>query len=78
MATVSPRFLTLDPDTQAAILKGLDFVNGLYPWPSDWVAVATYDGLPYSYKRNALGGSVWYGPYHIGQVKRYGRDEPTT
>ena len=78
MATVSPRFDTLDKAEQDAITKGLDFVKGVAPWPSDWVATADYGGFRYNYKRNALGGSVWYGPYHIGQVKRYGRDEPTT
>jgi hypothetical protein len=63
-------FGQLDKAEQDAIIAGLDFVDGTVTWPSTWVDVWEYEGFNYTIKPNAMGWSVWYGPYHIGQLQR--------
>lgn len=67
--TSSP-FGQLDKAEQDAIIAGLAFVDGGLPWPSTWVDSLEHEGFNYQIKPNGQGWSVWYGPYHIGQLKR--------
>lgn len=74
LPSTAPAWLALDQAEKDAITQAQVFLTGQKAWPSDWDETFDCNGFTYRIQRNSQGYSVWYGQYHIGQVKRFGRD----